>query len=171
MHYPCPNCGVAGNNFACTNHIINVSPPPWVPIQNPIIDEEKRWLFAETGRLFFENKRLLEENQSLKEMLSKLQKDGVIDQLGRKLPLPGHHEDCEYGQNGWSMCYCEEIDKIKQAEDGWKVCMQDSYGNRQYECLKCHYVTKWVKDHNELATAKEHACPSPIDRAFDDLKD
>jgi len=131
MHYPCPNCGVAGNNFACTNHIINVSPPPWVPIQNPIIDEEKRWLFAETGRLFFENKRLLEENQSLKEMLSKL----------------------------------------KQAEDGWKVCMQDSYGNRQYECLKCHYVTKWVKDHNELATAKEHACPSPIDRAFDDLTD
>ena len=171
MHYPCPNCGVAGNNFACTNHIINVGPPPWVPIQNPIIDEEKRWLFAETGRLLFENKRLLEENQSLKEMLSKLQKDGIIDQLGRKLPLPGHHEDCEYGQNGWSMCYCEEIDKIKQVEDGWKVCMQDSYGNRQYECLKCHYVTKWVKDHSELATAKEHACPSPIDRAFDDLID
>jgi hypothetical protein len=69
------------------------------------------------------------------------------------------------------MCYCEEIDKIKQVEDGWKVCRQDSYGNRQYECLKCHYVTKWVKDHNELATAKEHACPSPIDRAFDDLED
>ena len=178
MHYPCPNCGVAGNNFACTNHIINVGPPPWVPIQNPIIDEEKRWLFAETGRLLFENKRLLEENQSLKEMLSKLQKDGIIDQLGRKLPLPGHHEDCEYGQNGWSMCYCEEIDKIKQVEDGWKVCMQDSYGNRQYECLKCHYVTVWVKDQSELAALKhsnmvclKHVCPSPIDRAFDDLKD
>jgi len=129
MHYPCPNCGVAGNNFACTNHIINVGPPPWVPIQNPIIDEEKRWLFAETGRLFFENKRLLEENQSLKEMLSKL----------------------------------------KQAEDGWKVCMQDSYGNRQYECLKCHYVTVWVKDQSELAALKhsnmvclKHEClPKP----------
>jgi hypothetical protein len=42
-------------------------------------------------------------------MLSKLQKDGIIDQMGRKLPLPGHHEDCEYGQNGWSVCYCEEL--------------------------------------------------------------
>ena len=175
MHYPaCPNCGVAGPNLNCNLHPMpkfgNMT-NPCKEIPQPIIDEEKRWLFAETGRLFFENKRLLEENQSLKEMLSKLQKDGIIDQLGRKLPLPGHHEDCEYGQNGWSMCYCEEIDKIKQAEDGWKVCMQDSYGNRQYECLKCHYVTKWVKDHSELATAKEHACPSPIDRAFDDLMD
>jgi len=109
MTNPCPNCGVAGNNFACTNHIINVSPPPWVPIQNPIIDEEKRWLFAETGRLFFENKRLLEENQSLKEMLSKLQKDGIIDQMGRKLPLPDHHRDCLHGQVGWAMCTCEEL--------------------------------------------------------------
>ena len=109
MHYPCPNCGIAGNSFACTNHIINVGPPPWVPIQNPIIDEEKRWLFAETGRLFFENKRLLEENQSLKEMLSKLQQDGVIDQLGRKLPLPGHHRECPHGQSGLAMCTCEEL--------------------------------------------------------------
>ena len=105
MHYPCPNC----NSFTCTNHVVNVSPPPWVPIQNPVIDEEKRWLFAETGRLFFENKRLLEENQSLKEMLSKLQKDGIIDQMGRKLPLPGHHRECPHGQNGLAMCTCEEL--------------------------------------------------------------
>jgi hypothetical protein len=110
------------------------------------------------------------ESFTIAEALKICMTDGTTDQLGRKLPLPGHHEDCEYGQNGWSMCYCEEIDKIKQAEDGWKVCMQDSYGNRQYECLKCHYVTKWVKDHSELATAKEHACPSPIDRAFDNLE-
>jgi len=175
MHYPCPNCGVAGNNFACTNHIINVSPPPWVPIQNPLIDEEKRWLFAETGRLFFENKRLSEENQSLKETLSNLEQIGVTDQFGRKLPLPDHHKDCPNGKSGWAKCTCEELNaqdtKLKQAEDGWKVCMQDSYGNRQYECLKCHYVTKWVKDHSDLAAAKQHACPSPIDRAFDDLMD
>jgi hypothetical protein len=109
MHYPCPNCGVAGNNFACTNHIINVVPPPWVPIQNPIIDEEKRWLFAETGRLFFENYRLREENRSLKETMSRLQNNDIIDQLGRPLPLPDHHRECPHGQNGLAMCTCEEL--------------------------------------------------------------
>ena len=148
MHYPCPHCGG----------------------QLPIIDEEKSWLFAETARLTFRLRAAERHAQTMEAKISELQTAGIIDQMGRKLPLPGHHEDYEYGQNGWSMCYCEEIDKIKQAEDGWKVCMQDSYGNRQYECLKCHYVTKWVKDHNELAAAKEHACPSPIDRAFDDLE-
>ena len=87
MHYPCPHCGG----------------------QLPIIDEEKRWLFAETGRLLFENKRLLEENQSLKEALLKLQQVGVTDQFGRKLPLPDHHRECPHGQNGLAMCTCEEL--------------------------------------------------------------
>ena len=110
MHYPCPNCGVAGNNFACTNHIINVGPPPWVPIQNPVhTPPGTDPLFAEIARLNVENYRLREENQSLKEMLSKLQQDGIIDQMGRKLPLPDHHRDCLHGQVGWAMCTCEEL--------------------------------------------------------------
>ena len=60
---------------------------------------------------------------------------------------------------------------LKQIEDSWRVCMQDSYGNRQYECLKCQYVTKWVKDHSELAAAKEHTCPSPLDCSIGNLKE
>jgi len=106
MHYPCPNC----NSFTCTNHIVNVSPPPWVPIQNPVhTPPGTDPLIAEIARLNVENYRLLEENQSLKEMLSKLQKDGVTDQLGRKLPLPDHHRECPHGQNGLAMCTCEEL--------------------------------------------------------------
>jgi hypothetical protein len=66
-------------------------------------------LIAEIARLNVENYRLREENRSLKEMLSKLQAGGVIDHMGRKLPLPGHHEDCLKGQNGWAMCTCEEL--------------------------------------------------------------
>jgi hypothetical protein len=66
----------------------------------------------------------------------------------------------------------KELKRVcRQTKDGWKVCMQDSSGYRQYECLKCHYVTKWVKGRSELAMAKKHACPSPIDRDFDDLGD
>ena len=94
MTISCPNCGIAGNNFICKNHIIN---------------EGKQWLFAEIARLNVENYRLHEENQSLKSMWSKLQLDGVIDQMGRKLPLPDHHRDCSHRQNGWAMCTCEEL--------------------------------------------------------------
>jgi hypothetical protein len=110
MTHPCPNCGVAGNNFACTNHIINVGPPPWVPIQNPVpTPPGTDPLFAEIARLNVENYRLREENRSLKDLWSKLQQDGIIDQMGRKLPLPDHHKDCPHGQNGLAMCTCEEL--------------------------------------------------------------
>ena len=85
MHYPCPNCGVAGNNFACTNHIINVGPPPWVPIQNHVpTPPGTDPLFAEIARLNVENYRLREENQSLKEMLSKLKTADIIDQFANR---------------------------------------------------------------------------------------
>jgi hypothetical protein len=66
-------------------------------------------LLAEIARLNVENYRLREENRSLKEMLSKLQNDGIIDQMGRKLPLPDHHKDCPHGQSGLAMCTCEEL--------------------------------------------------------------
>ena len=110
MHYPCPNCGVAGNNFTCTNHIINVGPPPWVPIQTPVsIPPGTDPLIAEIARLSVENYRLREENQTLKETLFKLQNVGIIDQLGRPLPLPDHHRECPHGQNGLAVCTCEEL--------------------------------------------------------------
>ena len=35
--------------------------------------------------------------------------DGVIDHMGRPLPLPDHHRDCPHGQSGWAMCTCEEL--------------------------------------------------------------
>jgi hypothetical protein len=32
-------------------------------------------------------------------------------------------------------------------------------------------VTKWVKDHSELAAAKEHTCPSPLDCSVGNLEE
>ena len=31
------------------------------------------------------------------------------DQFGRTLPLEGHHKDCGYGKDGWSLCTCDEL--------------------------------------------------------------
>ena len=31
------------------------------------------------------------------------------DQFGRTLPLQGHHKDCGYGKDGWSLCTCDEL--------------------------------------------------------------
>lgn len=178
MTISCPNCGVAGPNLNCNLHPM----PKFGNMTNPckeipqlLTETREKDLLAEIGRLSLQLRTAEIQAHALQAKLSDLEADGIIDQMGRKLPLPDHHKDCPHGQSGWAKCTCEELKardvKLKQAEDGWKVCMQDSYGNRQYECLKCHYVTKWVKDHSELATAKEHACPSPIDRAFDDLMD
>ena len=144
MHYPCPNC----NSFTCTNHIVNVSPPPWVRIQNPVpTPPGTDPLIAEIARLNVENYRLREENRSLKETLSKLQNNGIIDQLGRKLPLPDHHRECPHGQNGLAMCTCEELkvrdirnakafdrafDDLMDDDEGPKKCL---HGNT--ECKRC----------------------------------
>lgn len=178
MTISCPNCGVAGPNLNCNLHPMpkfgNMT-NPCKEIPQPIIDEEKRWLFAETARLSLRLRTAELHAHTMEAKIQELQAAGIIDQMGRRLPLPDHHKDCPHGQNGWSMCTCEELKardvKLKQAEDGWKACDQDPYGNRQYMCLKCHYVTEWVKDHSELAAVKEHVCSSTIDRAFDDLMD
>jgi len=179
----CPNCGVAGLNLNCNLHFMPMfgnmtNPCKEIPL--PIIDrtqaqDREKDLLAEIGRLSLQLRAAELQAHTLQAKLSDLEADGIIDQMGRKLPLPDHHKDCPHGQNGWAVCTCEELKardvKLKQAEDGWKACDQDAYGNRQYMCLKCHYVTEWVKDHSELASVKEHVCSSPIDRAFDDMKE
>ena len=35
------------------------------------------------------------------------------DQFGRTLPLEGHHKDCGYGKDGWSLCTCDELKETK----------------------------------------------------------
>jgi len=109
MTISCPNCGVAGNNFACKNHIINYGPPPSAPNSNPIIDEEKRWLFAETARLSLRLRTAELHAHTMEAKIQELQAAGVIDQMGRRLPLPDHHKECPHGQNGLAMCTCEEL--------------------------------------------------------------
>lgn len=89
-----------------------------------------------------------EENQTLKETLTKPRQDGIIDQMGRKLPLPDHHKDCPHGQNGWAMCTCEELksrdirnakaldgvfDDLMDDDEGPKKCL---HGN--LECKRCN---------------------------------
>ena len=49
------------------------------------------------------------ESFTITEALKICMADGVIDQLGRKLPLLDHHKDCLHGQNEWAMCTCEEL--------------------------------------------------------------
>ena len=63
---PCPNCGVAGNNFACTNHIISYGPPS---VALPVNTDPgtTTQLLAEIARLSIENNRLREENEALRE--------------------------------------------------------------------------------------------------------
>jgi hypothetical protein len=36
------------------------------------------------------------------------------DQLGRTLPLEGHHKDCGHGKDGWSLCTCDELKKVDE---------------------------------------------------------
>lgn len=194
----CPSCGIAGNNLSCPNHTywgINPLPdsiptPKQSPIDlSPYIDEEKRWLFAETGRLQLSltkaNKeierlrglmppdergpgfvgqgswsvfaeKVVAERDALREELAERDKEiewlrrertvlvawlrkmttmgspitqvyldqmleslanwelavpwrEYTDQFGRTLPLEGHHKDCGYGKDGWSLCTCDEL--------------------------------------------------------------
>ena len=119
---------------------------PCKEIPNPIIDEEKQWLFAETGRLHLSltkaNKeierlkslmppddtsflgkawsliaeKLRLERDALSEILAGLREKGIIDQHNRPLPLEGHHKDCGHGKDGWSMCTCDKL-RIKVEQD------------------------------------------------------
>lgn len=74
----CPSCGIAGNNFNCPNHTywsINPLPdsiptPKQSPIDlSPYIDEEKKWLFAETGRLHLSLSKANKEIERLKGLM------------------------------------------------------------------------------------------------------
>lgn len=75
----CPSCGIAGNNFSCPNHMtfwgINPLPdsiptPPQSPTNlTPFIDEEKEWLFAETGRLHLSLTKANKEIERLKSLM------------------------------------------------------------------------------------------------------
>ena len=159
-------------------------------VSQPFIDEEKEWLFAETGRLHFSltkaNKeierlrclmppdergpgfvsqgswsvfaeKVVAERDALREELAERDKEiewlrrertvlvawlrkmttmgspitqvyldqmleslanwelavpwrEYTDQFGRTLPLEGHHKDCGYGKDGWSLCTCDELE-------------------------------------------------------------
>jgi len=69
-------------------------------------DREKD-LLAEIGRLSLQLRAVEFQAHTLQAQLSDLEADGTIDQMGRKLPLPGHHNDCPHGQNGWAVCTCD----------------------------------------------------------------
>jgi len=113
MTISCPNCGVAGPNLNCNLHPMpkfgNMT-NPCKEIPQPIIDEEKRWLFAETAGLSLRLRTAELHAHTMEAKILELQAAGVIDHMGRKLPLPGHHKDCPHGQNGWAMCTCEELE-------------------------------------------------------------
>ena len=104
-------------------------------------------LFAEIGRLTLQLRAAELQAHTLQARLSGLEADGTIDQMGRKLPLPGHHKDCPHGQNGWAMCICEDLkgrdvrnakaldrvfDDLVEDDDRSKKCL---HGN--LECKRC----------------------------------
>ena len=62
-------------------------------------------LLAEIGRLSLQLRTAELQAHTLQAKLSDLEADGTIDHMGRKLPLPGHHADCE-----------ELAEKIKEIE-------------------------------------------------------
>lgn len=72
MNNACPNCGVTGPNLNCNLHPYpyfgNMS-NPCKEIPNPIIDEEKQWLFAETGRLHLSLTKANKEIERLKGLM------------------------------------------------------------------------------------------------------
>jgi hypothetical protein len=123
MTNPCPNCGVAGPNLNCNLHPMPkfgnmTNPCKEIPL--PILDrgqaqDREKELLAEIGRLSLRLRTADLHTHTMEAKILELQAAGIIDQMGRKLPLPGHHKDCLHGQNGWAVCYCEEIDKIDAA--------------------------------------------------------
>jgi hypothetical protein len=80
-----------------------------------LTENREKDLLAEIGRLSLRLRVVEFHAHEMEAKLSDLEADGTIDQMGRKLPLPDHHKDCPHGQNGWAVCYCEEIDKIDAA--------------------------------------------------------
>lgn len=71
MNNVCPNCGITGPNFSCPNHTYcwgtgNTQSP--IKLM-PNMDEEKQWLFAETGRLGFALNKANKEIERLKGLM------------------------------------------------------------------------------------------------------
>jgi hypothetical protein len=95
---------------------------PCKEIPLPIIDrtqaqDREKDLLAEIGRLSLQLRAAELQAHTLQAQLSDLEADGIIDQMGRRLPLPGHHKDCPRAAGlRWAMYYCEEIDKINAVE-------------------------------------------------------
>lgn len=114
MNNRCPNCGVAGNNFGCMNHVI-YWPAQSLPDMVPFLMPDNSSLFIEIGRLNVLLKEKDNEIEQLKTILSNLRELGVIDQWNRPLPLEDHHKDCDHGKNGFSLCTCDEL-KIASQE-------------------------------------------------------
>lgn len=110
---PCPNCGIAGNSFGCTNHIIVYENLPSVGLIVPPIDparsEEAATLLAEIGRLHMKLKEADDRAAAHLGVLVGLQNKGIIDHLYRPLPLKGHRSDCPHGQGGWALCTCDRM--------------------------------------------------------------
>lgn len=84
------------------------------PLQ--ITTDREKDLLAEIGRLLLQLRAAEIQAHTLQAKLSDLEADGVIDHMGRKLPLPGHHKDCGHGKDGWAMCTCDEL-RIKVEQD------------------------------------------------------
>jgi hypothetical protein len=114
---PCPNCGIAGNSFGCTNHIITygtLQPADLVlPGDNSQILTA---LFAEIGRLHVRLSEAEDRAQGLEKMINTLKEQKVIDQLGRPLPLKDHIPSCPHGQTGWAYCTCDRQSETQELE-------------------------------------------------------
>lgn len=95
--------------------------------------------------------KVVAERDALRDILADLRKKGVIDQLGRTLPLEGHHKDCGHGKDGWSLCTCDELKKadeergtkqfqllVEEGQDLRKEFVQKTAGMRgPPQCSKC----------------------------------
>lgn len=156
MNYPCPNCGVAGPNLNCNLHPMPkfgnmTNPCKEIPL--PIVDrvqaqDREKELLAEIGRLSLRLRTAELHAHTMETKILELQAAGIIDQLGRRLPLPDHHRECPHGQVGWAVCTCEELkardirnaksldgafDDLMDDDEGPKKCL---HGNT--ECKRCN---------------------------------
>jgi hypothetical protein len=110
---PCPNCGIAGNSFGCTNHIITYGTPADPGL---IVPDTVTHLFAEIGRLHVKLKESEDRARGLESLISALKEQKVIDQFGRPLPLREHIPGCPHGRNGWAYCTCDLQSETQELE-------------------------------------------------------
>jgi len=107
---PCPNCGIAGNSFGCTNYIITYGPIDPASNYAPLTNEQLvGFLYSEIGRLHVQLREKEYQCASLLKVVVDLQGKGIIDHLYRALPLKDHQPDCPHGQSGWALCTCDRM--------------------------------------------------------------